>query len=175
MILESAGIPVPSEVILPVLGVLVGQGVLGFWPAVLLMALMQTVGSWVGYGIGYYGGRPLALRFGRYVLLDERSLSHAERWFQNYGPATVFFGRFLPLLRTFISWPAGFARMGAMRFTIYTFLGSIPWTAALIYIGVWLGPKLPRIEPVLSHYNLLLGVVVALLVAAFFYVRLRRR
>jgi membrane protein DedA with SNARE-associated domain len=175
MILESAGIPVPSEVILPVLGVLVGQGALGFWPAVLLMALMQTVGSWVGYAIGYYGGRPLALRFGRYVMLDERSLSHAERWFQNYGPVTVFFGRFLPVLRTFISWPAGFAQMGAVRFTIYTFLGSIPWTAGLIYIGVWLGPKLPQIEPVLSHYNLLIGVVVVLLVAAFFYLRLRRR
>ncbi len=175
MILESAGIPVPSEIILPVLGVLIGQGALGFWPAVLLMALMQTIGSWVGYGIGYYGGRPLALRFGRYVLLDERSLDHAETWFRRYGPAAVFFGRFLPVLRTFISWPAGFARMGAGRFTVYTYLGSIPWTAGLIYIGVWLGPRLPKIEPVLSHYNLVLGVLVVVLVALYFAVRARRR
>lgn len=174
MILESAGIPVPSEIILPVLGVLVGRGAMGFWPAVALMALMQTIGSWVGYAIGYYGGRPLALRFGRYVMLDERSLSRAEVWFGRYGPSAVFFGRFLPLLRTFISWPAGFARMGAVRFTVYTFLGAIPWTAALIYIGVWLGPRLPRIEPVISHYNLLLGIVAVVLVAGFFAVRLRR-
>ncbi len=175
MILESAGIPVPSEVILPIVGVLVGRGVLGFWPEVLLMAVMQTVGSWVGYGIGYYGGRPLALRFGRYVMLEERSLARAEGWFERYGPVTVFFARFLPVLRTFISWPAGFARMGAVRFTVYTFLGAIPWTAALIYVGVWLGPKLPQIEPVLSHYNLLIGVVVVLVVIAFFVVRSRRR
>ncbi len=175
MILESAGIPVPSEIILPVLGVLVGRGAIGFWPAVLLMALMQTLGSWVGYAIGYYGGRPLALRFGRYVMLDERSLSHAEKWFDRYGPTAVFFGRFLPVLRTFISWPAGFARMGGLRFTVYTFLGAIPWTAALIDIGVWLGPRLPRIEPVLSHYNLLLGALVFVAVALFFVLRSRRR
>ena len=175
MILESLGIPVPSEIILPVFGVLVARGAFGFWPGVVLMAAMQTVGSWIGYAIGYYGGRPLALRYGRWVFLDERSLGHAERWFDRFGPWTVFFGRFLPLLRTFISWPAGFARMNAGSFTVFTFLGALPWTALLIWIGVRFAATLPRIEPLLSHYNLLLGLLAVVIVVAFFWLRLRRR
>ena len=175
MILESLGIPVPSEIILPVFGVLVARGAVGFWPGVLLMAAMQTVGSWIGYGIGYYGGRPVALRYGRWLMLDERSLDHAERWFERYGPWTVFFGRFLPLLRTFISWPAGFARMSPVPFTVFTFLGALPWTAVLIWIGVRFAQVLPRVEPLLSHYNLLLAAAAVLAVVVFFWLRLRRR
>lgn len=174
MVLESAGVPVPSEIILPLFGLVVLHGAMGFWPAVLLLTLMQTVGSWVGYAVGYYGGRPLARSVGRYLLLEEHSVDRAERWFQRYGTQTVFFARFLPVLRTFISWPAGFARMAPLRFTAYTFAGSLPWTAALLYVGVLLGPRLSAVEPRLSHYNLLIGVVVVLAVAGFFVRRLRR-
>ena len=175
MVLESAGIPLPSEVILPVFGLLVAQGAFAFWPGVLLMAVMQTIGSWVGYGIGYYGGRPLALRYGRWVFMDERSLNRAENWFQHWGSQTVFFGRFVPLLRTFVSWPAGFARMGGARFTVYTFLGSLPWTALLIYLGVWFGPRLATMVPTLQHYDVLIAALALLAVAAFFAHRLLRR
>lgn len=175
MILESAGVPVPSEIILPLFGLIVLRGGMGFWPAVLLLALMQTIGSWVGYGIGYYGGRPLARSVGRYLLLEERSVDRAEQWFNRYGSAAVFFARFLPVMRTFISWPAGFARMAPVRFTVYTFVGSLPWTAALLYAGVLLGPHLAAVEPSLSHYNLLIGIVVVLAVVAFFVHRVRHR
>lgn len=175
MILESAGVPVPSEIILPLFGLVVLHGGIGFWPAVLLLTLMQTIGSWFGYAIGYYGGRPLAHRVGRYLLLEEHSVDRAERWFQRYGTPTVFFARFLPVMRTFISWPAGFARMAPVRFTVYTFFGSLPWTAGLLYVGVLLGPRLSAAEPRLSHYSLVIGVVALLAVAAFFAQRIRRR
>jgi len=175
MIAESLGLPLPSEIILPVFGVLVARGAFPYWPGVLLMVVMQTVGSWIGYAIGYYGGRPLALRYGRWVLLDEHSLGVAERWFNAYGPWTVFFGRFVPLLRTFISWPAGFARMRGVPFTAFTFLGAVPWTAFLIWLGVRFGGALPRIEPLLSRYNLLFALVAVAVVIAFFILHLRRR
>lgn len=175
MILESAGVPVPSEIILPLFGLIVLSGGMGFWPAVLMLALMQTIGSWVGYGIGYYGGRPLARSVGRFLLLEERSVDRAEQWFNRYGAAAVFFARFLPVMRTFISWPAGFARMAPVRFTVYTFVGSLPWTAALLFVGMQLGPHLGAIEPSLSHYNLLIGLVVVVVVVAFFARRVLRR
>ncbi|MBC7104556.1 MAG: DedA family protein, partial [Firmicutes bacterium] len=135
MAVESCNIPLPSEVILPYGGYLVSTGRLEFWWAALAGTAGGTAGSAVSYYIGLYGGRPFLNRYGRYFGVTPQKLALAERWFARYGEATVFFTRLLPVIRTFISLPAGVARMNFPRFLVYTFLGSLPWSLALTYVG----------------------------------------
>ncbi len=139
MTLESALIPVPSEVTMVFGGFLVSRGDLDFVLVGMLGAVGNVVGSWIGYAVGRAGGRPLAERWGRYVFLRPRELDRADAWFERHGEATVFVSRLLPVIRTFISFPAGVARMPLGRFTIYTFLGVVPWSFALTWAGVLLG------------------------------------
>ena len=146
MSLESACIPLPSEVIMPFSGFLVWQGQFNLWLVGLSGAIGCVMGSVVAYLIGFYGGRPLVLRYGKYILLHEQDLSLAERWFARYGDVTIFFSRLLPIVRTFISLPAGIAKMNFSKFLIYTFLGSFPWCLGLTYIGLKLGENWVNIE-----------------------------
>jgi len=139
MAIESACIPLPSEVIMPFSGFLVWQGRFNLWLTGLAGAVGCVIGSVAAYWVGYYGGRPLVRRYRRYLLISERDLSRADTWFERYGDSTVFFSRLLPVVRTFISLPAGIARMRFWRFVIYTFLGSFPWCLALSYFGYRLG------------------------------------
>ncbi|HEX6262246.1 MAG TPA: DedA family protein [Actinomycetota bacterium] len=139
MMLESALIPIPSEVTMVFGGFLVARGDLDFIAVGTIGAVANVAGSWLAYYVGRVGGRPLAERWGRYVFLREKELDRADEWFASRGELTVFVTRLLPVIRTFISFPAGVARMPFWRFTLYTFLGCLPWSFALAWAGVLLG------------------------------------
>ena len=137
--IESACIPLPSEVIMPFSGYLVFQGTLVLWLVVLAGAIGCVLGSLLAYAVGAWGGRRLVERYGKYVLVSRRDLDLADRWFREHGGIIVFVGRLLPVVRTFIAFPAGVARMPVWRFCVYTFLGSLIWCALLAWIGMKLG------------------------------------
>ena len=137
--IESACIPLPSEIIMPFSGYLVFQGKLDLWLVALAGAVGCVVGSWVAYAVGAWGGRPLIERYGKYLLISHSDLDMADRWFQRHGDITIFVGRLLPVIRTFIAFPAGVARMPLWRFTLYTFVGSFIWCLALAWAGMKLG------------------------------------
>ena len=147
MTIESAAVPLPSELILPFAGWSVSRGLIepltnspwSYWGAVVAGVFGNTAGSLLSYAIGAYGGRPLVERFGKYVLISAHDLDVAERWFDRYGEATVFFSRMLPIVRTFISIPAGVARMPLWRFLLFSILGAIPWVMLLVWGGMVLG------------------------------------
>ena len=151
MLLESMGILIPSEAISPFAGYLVSRGEMSLPAAVAAGVLGNLVGSWVAYFIGLWGGRELWFHYGRYVGVREHHLHLAEKWFDRYGEVTVFVSRCLPVVRTFISFPAGTARMNLAKFTIYTLLGCIPWVFALTYFGYVLGENWGMIGDYL-HY-----------------------
>lgn len=139
MAIESANIPLPSEVIMPFSGFLVASGQLNLWLVGLAGAIGCVVGSVISYWIGAWGGRPLVEKYGKYILISHHDLDLADSWFQKRGDITVFVGRLLPVVRTFISFPAGISRMHFGKFIIYSFLGSLPWTLTLAYGGQKLG------------------------------------
>lgn len=137
--IESACIPLPSEIIMPFSGYLVFTGTLSLWLVALAGAVGCVLGSWVAYAVGAWGGRPLIERYGKYLLISHADLDLADRWFQRHGDITIFVGRLLPVIRTFIAFPAGVARMPLWRFTLYTFVGSFIWCLGLAWIGLKLG------------------------------------
>ena len=141
MAIESACIPLPSEIIMPFAGYLVSKGEMNLWLVGIAGAVGCVVGSWVAYYAGMYGGRPFIEKYGRYILLSRHDLDLADRWFAKYGELIVFTARLLPAIRTFIAFPAGVARMNMWRFTIYTFAGSLPWCLGLAYVGQKLGEQ----------------------------------
>jgi membrane protein DedA with SNARE-associated domain len=167
MAIESACIPLPSEIIMPFSGYLVWKGEMDLILVTLAGAFGNVIGSWVAYGAGVYGGRPFLEKYGRYVLLSSNELERSERWFAKYGDAAIFFSRLLPVIRTFISLPAGIARMNLTRFTIYTFLGSIPWCLGLAYIGVVFGEHWDILGPYFHKFDFLVGIILAVLVVLF--------
>jgi len=139
MAIESACIPLPSEVTLPFAGYLVFKGELSLWGVALAGALGCVLGSLVAYAVGAWGGRPLVEKYGRYLLISSRDLTLADRWFARHGDITIFVGRLLPVVRTFIAFPAGVARMALGKFVVYSFLGSLIWCWALAWVGARLG------------------------------------
>jgi membrane protein DedA with SNARE-associated domain len=139
MAIESACIPLPSELIMPFAGYLVSEGSMKLLLVASAGAIGCNLGSLVAYEIGYYGGRPLVLRYGRWILLGHAELEWAEWFFARWGYLAVFIARLLPVIRTFIALPAGIARMPRGRFHLYTFLGSWPWCFALAWFGMKLG------------------------------------
>ena len=174
MAIESACIPLPSEIIMPFSGYLVSTGRFNLFLVATAGALGCNVGSAVAYAVGRYGGRPFVDRWGWLVLLDHADLDRAERFFARFGAPAVLIGRLLPVIRTFIALPAGMARMRQVPFHLYTFIGSWPWCLGLAWIGYALGSKWnsdPRLHGIL-HWLDAIVVVVALLVVAFF---VRRR
>src|SRR4029077_16114679 len=139
MAIESACIPLPSEIIMPFSVYLVSRGEMNLWGVGIAGAVGCVLGSLVAYWVGMYGGRPLIEKYGRYVLISRHDVDLADRWFANYGELIVFSSRLLPVVRTFIAFPAGVARMKLMRFIIYTFAGSLPWCLGLAFVGQKLG------------------------------------
>ncbi|MDO5851609.1 MAG: DedA family protein [Methanobacteriaceae archaeon] len=139
MTLESACIPFPSEIIMCFAGFVVHNGKLDFLSIVLVGTLGNLVGSIIAYYIGLIGGRPLLEKYGKYIFITKNKLDLADRWFNKYGNATVFFSRVLPIIRTFISLPAGIAKMDIKKFIVYTTIGAFPWCLLLAYIGIQLG------------------------------------
>jgi membrane protein DedA with SNARE-associated domain len=167
MAIESACIPLPSEVIMPFAGYLVSIGRFSLIGAATAGALGCNVGSTIAYYVAAKGGRPVLERWGKYVLFTRAELERTDRFFERYGAATVFFGRLLPVVRTFIAFPAGLARMPMLKFQIYTFLGSWPWCFALAYIGYLLGARWdsdPTFRKLFHDFD---AVIVAVLVAGF--------
>ncbi|HEX9824273.1 MAG TPA: DedA family protein [Actinomycetota bacterium] len=172
MVLESALIPIPSEVTMVFGGFMVARGRLDFVLVALTGTLANLVGSWIAYYLGRVGGRPLVERWGKYVFLRTHDLDRAEAWWAKRGDAAVLVSRLLPVVRTFISLPAGVAEMPFGRFTLYTFLGCLPWCFALTWAGVLLGDNW---EVFLRHSRpvvIAVGVAVAGLLVWWF---LRRR
>jgi membrane protein DedA with SNARE-associated domain len=176
--IESACIPLPSEIIMPFSGYLVFTGRFSLIWVATAGAIGCNLGSIVAYWIGAYGGRPLVERFGRYVLLSRHDLDRTTRFFEKHGAITVFVGRLLPVVRTFIALPAGIARMNQFRFHLYTFLGSWPWCFFLAYVGKELGERWhtdPSFKEAFHRFHM---VVVVLLVAGvvwFFVSHLKNR
>jgi membrane protein DedA with SNARE-associated domain len=170
---ESACIPVPSEVIMPFAGYLVYTGRFDLQAVALAGALGCLLGSYVAYLIGSLGGRRAFERYGRYVLISSHELAIADRFFERWGSVTVFIGRLLPVIRTFIAFPAGVARMNLWRFSLYTVIGSYLWCLALAWAGMKLGEHWRALAPYLHRFNDLVAVLIVLGVAVFLYSRLR--
>ncbi len=139
MALTSAGIAIPSELIMPFAGYLVAQGKFSLIGVATAAAIGENVGAGIAYQIGKSGGRPLIARYGRYVLIDTPHVEAAERFFARWGSAAALIGRLLPVVRSFIAYPAGIAHMNRVKFHLYTTLGSWPWCFALAWIGMKLG------------------------------------
>lgn len=174
MALESACIPFPSEVTMLVGGWYSSSGSLDFFWTGAAGVAGNMVGSWVAYGIGRTTGRALLDRYGRYVLIRPHDVDRAEVWWERHGEAATFFSRLLPVIRTFISLPAGIARMPFGKFSLYTFLGVIPWTYALTWLGVVVEENW---EQALTYFDipaLIIGVAVVAAIGVW-YVRRRRR
>ena len=159
MAMESACIPVPSEIIMPFAGFLVSRGEMTLWGIALAGAIGCVVGSVPAYYAGMLGGRPLAEKFGRYVLISKKDLDMADRWFANHGEIIIFIARLLPGVRTFIAFPAGMARMNMTRFITYTFVGSFIWCLALGYVGMKAGEHWEDLKVYFhqSHYVIIAG------------------
>jgi membrane protein DedA with SNARE-associated domain len=162
MLLESACIPVPSEAIMPFAGFAVSEGTMTLFGITVAGVAGNVIGSWIAYWVGLYGGRPFIDKYGKYILLRHHHVELAERWFARYGPVAVFFSRCLPIVRTFISLPAGIARMPFWKFTLYTVLGCIPWVFFLGWLGTRLGENWEKIRPYLHYADY--AVVAALVV-----------
>ncbi|UCD47909.1 MAG: DedA family protein [Deltaproteobacteria bacterium] len=169
MAIESACIPLPSEVIMPFSGYLVFLGKYSLWSVGLAGAFGCVVGSVPAYYLGMYGGRPLIEKYGKYILISRHDLDMADRWFERHGEATVFFARLLPVIRTFIAFPAGVSRMEMKRFILYTFAGSLPWCLGLAYVGMVMGEKWPILREYFHKFDLLIGAVIV--AAIVWYVR----
>jgi membrane protein DedA with SNARE-associated domain len=168
MAIESACIPLPSEIIMPFAGYLVSKGELNLWGVGVAGAVGCVLGSLVAYGAGMYGGRPFIEKYGRYILLSRHDLDLADRWFAKYGELIVFTARLLPAIRTFIAFPAGVARMNLTRFCIYTFAGSLPWCLALAYVGQKLGEQWDKNDTLKTwfhRFDFLIGIAGLLFVA----------
>ena len=174
MLAESACIPFPSEVTMLVGGWYAADGRLDFFWVGTAGVLGNLVGSWVAYFVGRTMGRGVLDRYGKYVLIRSHDIDKAEVWWEKYGEAATFFSRLLPVIRTFISLPAGIAKMPFWKFTIYTFLGCIPWTFALTYVGVLVEDNWEEVFAYFDLPTLIIGLLV-LTAAGWWYLRRRRQ
>lgn len=170
MLLGSACIPIPSEIVMMFGGALASstfaataladeKAQLSLVIIVLVGLTGSLVGSWLAFWLGYAGGRPLIDKWGRYLLFRPHEVDRAHDWFERHGEALVFFGRLIPLLRAFVSLPAGIARMNFGKFTVYTFLGIVPWTIGLAWAGYALGERWTTVEHWMAPLSILAGVV----------------
>jgi len=178
MAVESACIPLPSEVIMPFAGYLASTGRFSLALAATAGAVGCNIGSTLAYAVGARGGRPLVERWGRYVLLSPDDLDRAERFFRRFGGPAVLVGRLLPVVRTFIALPAGIARMPQLPFQLYTFAGSWPWCYALAYVGYLLGERWdsdPRLRAAMHGFDLVIAALLVLGLGWFVWRHLRGR
>lgn len=170
MAIESAAIPLPSEVIMPFAGFLVGSGRFNLLFLALAGAVGSLVGSLVTYAIGFYGGRSLIQRYGKYVLIFEHDLYLTEKFFAKFGNWSSFLGRVLPVIRTFISIPAGIGRVKLWTFSLYTFVGSFIWSYFLAWLGVQLGDNWHVLETYFRKFD----AIIVILIIAFIIFWVRR-
>jgi membrane protein DedA with SNARE-associated domain len=181
MAIESAMIPLPSELILPLAGFMVSNPAniepltgqpWNFWIVVVVATIGNTLGSLIAYAIGAWGGRPFLERYGKYMLIREHEIEAADRFFEKYGSATVFIGRLLPIVRTFISFPAGVTRMPIGKFVVYSTAGALIWSAILVWAGMQLGANWVQIRDMLKPFDTAILVAVILLFVGLLWWRL---
>ncbi|MCL5438964.1 MAG: DedA family protein [Patescibacteria group bacterium] len=172
MTLESALIPIPSEVTMPFSGFLAQKGELSFWLIVTVGAFGNLVGSLIGYAVGYFLEENVIVnlirKYGKFILVSEHEYLRSVKWFNKYGNGIAFFSRLLPAVRTFISLPAGLAEMNIWKFSIYTFLGSFIWSAFLTYIGFYMGSKWSSLEPYYRKFEYV--ILVAMIIGILYYI-----
>ncbi len=169
MAIESAAIPLPSEIIMPFAGFLAGEGRFNLWLLALAGGAGSAIGSTITYWLGRYGGRPLIERYGKYVLISQQDLDIADRFFARFGPQSAFIGRLLPVVRTFISVPAGIARVKFVPFIFYSFLGSVIWSWVLAYIGLRLGGEWVQLHERAKSLDYL--IIILIVVGLVWWVR----
>ncbi len=181
MAIESAMIPLPSELILPFAGFMVSNPAQiepmtgqpwSFWIVVVIATIGNTLGSLIAYAIGAWGGRPFLERYGKYMLIREHEIEAADHFFEKYGSATVFIGRLLPIVRTFISFPAGVTRMPIGKFIAYSTAGAFPWSVALVFAGMQLGANWVTIRDLLKPFDMAIAVAVVVLFLGLLWWRL---
>ncbi|MGI6294902.1 MAG: DedA family protein [Armatimonadota bacterium] len=174
--IESACIPLPSEIIMPFGGYLVYENPARYsvWMMGVSGALGCVWGSAVAYWAGMFGGRPFIERYGRYILIRTKDLDKADMWFDKHGEAAIFFSRLLPVIRTFISFPAGVSKMHFWRFMFYTFLGSLPWCIGLAWVGKAVGPKWDEVlKPYFHDAHIVIAIGLVAVVSLYVYHHLR--
>lgn len=168
MTLESALIPIPSEITMPFAGFLVQQGKLNLYAVILAGAFANLIGSLIAFGLGYYLEENLILKliekYGKFILINRKEYDHSMHWFRKYGESVAFFSRILPAVRTFISLPAGLSEMNIWKFSLFTFMGSLIWSTFLTLVGVYFGSKWNVLEPYFRKFNIALAVLFILAV-----------
>lgn len=179
--IESVVIPIPSELVLPFAGFLVGEGTAvepitggpwNYWLTVLAGTIGATVGALVAYAIGAWGGRPILERWGRYLGITSADLDRADDFFARHGESASFFGRMIPVIRSLVSFAAGVAHMPIGRFTAFSFLGSLPWTALLVFAGMQLGANWETIGTWLKRFEYAIAGVLVVIVLAWIWLRI---
>jgi len=173
MLLESACIPIPSEATMLFAGFNVSEGEYSLVAVTLVGSVANLVGSWVAYGVGYYGRVDLIEKHGHKVFIKPHHLTVADRWFEKHGDATVFFTRMLPIVRTFISLPAGVAKMPFIRFSVLTFLGCLPWVFMLTFIGQQVGANWTDWKDSLHYFDYFVAACIVV-GAVYLFVKWRR-
>lgn len=169
MAIESANIPLPSEVIMPFSGFLVFTGRFNLMWVAIAGGFGCLLGSLLSYWVGAKGGRPLIERYGKYILISHHDLDIADRWFMKWGMGAVFVGRLLPVIRTFISFPAGIARVNIWKFSVYSFVGSIIWSYFLAWIGFKLGENWDSLKVYFHRFDYLIGGILLLGLILYIY------
>jgi membrane protein DedA with SNARE-associated domain len=167
MSLESACIPIPSEITLPLAGYMVSVHKATLLSMTIVSTLGCLFGSLVAYVVGYFGGRPFIVKYGKYILISEKDLIKADNFFEKRGQATIFISRMLPVIRTFISFPAGVSRMNVVKFTILSVLGSLPWCFLFIFLGKKFGENYSNVENYFKNLNNIVLVVVIAIIVSF--------
>jgi membrane protein DedA with SNARE-associated domain len=178
MAIQSACIPIPSEVIMPLAGYALGHTQFQLILLATVASLASNIGSIPAYWVGAKGGRPMVERYGSYILLSKRDLALVDRFFDRFGSITVLVGRMLPIVRTFIAFPAGMAKMNKVRFHIYTFIGSWPWCYALAYVGMKLGAEFntdPRFKHFFARFHHVVEVVLLAGIVWFIWTHWKNR
>jgi membrane protein DedA with SNARE-associated domain len=179
--IESVIVPIPSELVLPFAGFLVGEGVAiepltaqpwDYWLTVLAGTLGATVGALIAYAIGAWGGRPVLERWGRWLGITAEDLDKADAFFARRGDLAAFFGRMVPIIRSLVSFAAGVSHMPLGRFTLFTFLGSLPWTAALVFAGVALGANWETVGAWLKRFEYAVLAVLIVIAVAWVWIRI---
>lgn len=175
MAIESANVPLPSEAILPFAGYLVSKGVLNYHVACFAGAIGCVVGSVPSYFMGYWGGRPFVEKYGKWFLINERDLATADKWTEKYGDWSFFICRMLPVVRTFISMPAGILKANFPRFVFFTFLGSLIWSYLLVFIGIKLGEHREMLSKIWHQFDYAIVGVLLVLFSVYVYRHLKQK
>jgi len=173
MVLESALMPIPSEIVMPFSGYLASLGKFDLIALTIVSSVANLVGSIIAYLIGLKVGRKLVLKYGKFILLKEKYLMLTEKWFKKYGGKAIFFSRMMPVVRTVISLPAGIGKMNFKKFSLYTLVGSMPWNFALTYIGFWLGKNWTMVHSYSKELDIIV-VMVLIVVAVSYLWKLRK-